>query len=65
MIKIYGLIKQSGFAIGDDYNKHLLGEFSAARAIDILKDRKNFIERWNENHITKMVQLIFETEEKQ
>lgn len=65
MIKIYGIIKKDGFIIGDNLQKHFIGEFSTERAVDILKVREKFIKGWNDNHHSEMVQIIFETEETQ
>lgn len=58
MVRIFGVCKVDGFRT---LTKKLIGVYTREKAAQILLDR-DFIKRWNENHIIELIQLIFETD---
>jgi hypothetical protein len=62
MIKIYGYAKINSLIINDDYRRFLIGTYTREQATKILNDR-NFISRWNDNHVGEIVKISIEIEE--
>lgn len=61
MVKVYGIIKCDGFAIGSVEKKIFIGAYSKSNACKIMMD-ETFIDRWNDNHIANISKLVFEME---
>ncbi len=63
MVEVYGLRALSGFCIGKtEYEKIHIGTYTRQKASEIILCR-DFINRWNMNHIEKIEKLIFELED--
>ena len=62
MVKVYGLVKRTGYAIGAGYSKILISTTTATLAAEILKSYQDFINCWNDNHTTEIHGIIIETE---
>lgn len=62
MVNIYGYVKATCFAIGDDLREIFIGTYTRTEASKILMD-KNYIKRWNDNHIATLVKISIEIAE--
>lgn len=63
MVKLYGLIKRTGYAVGDTFDKILISTGPAHGAALIMEIYADFIKQYNANHITPIHGLIFETDD--
>lgn len=62
MVKVYGLVRRTGYAIGAKCDKILISTTTAAIAAEILKNYRDFVDGWNANHVTGIHGIIIETE---
>lgn len=62
MVKIYGIIKRTGYAIGAKYDKILISTTTPTLAAEILKDYRKWVNRWNDNHVIEIHGIVIEAE---